>query len=195
MKRYIEKFRRLLGIAKFDFVACDLNPAFETTKLAREIAKKHNARLVKVQHHFAHLASVMLEKGLNKAVGIICDGFGLGTDKTAWGGEILRIKNNKMERIVHLSYFPLIGIDKAVKEPIRIAVGIMSKFMDEREISNLLGINEKKIEIWLKQIEENFNVIQSSSCGRFLDAVSVFLGVCREEAMKVSQQWPWKVLQ
>lgn len=189
----LEKFKRLINVKKFDVIICDLHPAFNITKLGEELSKRNNCNLLKVQHHFAHLASCMAEYDLENATGIVCDGYGFGLDKNAWGGEVIVANKDRFERIGHLEYQPLIGGDMATIYPSRIVVGILSKFMEKNEIKKLIKdrVSEKDIEIWLKQLEQDFNIVYSSSCGRFLDAVSFLLNVCNkrtyegEPAMKL----------
>ena len=193
LKKSFRKFSSLLGIKKFDKVFCDFNENFFSSKFAKNFASYHKAKLIKVQHHIAHLCSCMAEYGLKEAIGIVCDGFGLGLDKKAWGGEVILIKKGKIERVGHLEYQPLISGDMAVIYPLRIVVAILAKVFSEKEILKLLKGKEKEktIKIWLKQLKEKENVIESSSCGRFLDAVSAFLGICKkrtyegEPAMKL----------
>ena len=189
LKENLSKWMKLLDIHEFDRIVCDLHPQFNTTKFAEELSKKYGCELIRVQHHFAHLASCMAEYGLERAIGIVCDGYGFGFDGKAWGGEVLLIKDGKFERLGHLEYQPLIGADLSAKKPARIAVAILSKFMDRIKINKTLEqlnlrIPEQNIKVWLKQLESGFNVVESSSCGRFLDAVSVLLGVCQERTYK-----------
>jgi len=189
LKNTIEKFKRLFGIKKFDLVIHDKHPSFNTTKLAKEIS----GNTLSVQHHFAHLFSCMAENKMKEAVGVIADGYGYGDDGYAWGGEILYIKGGELKRIGHLEYQPLIGLDSATKRPVKITVGILSKFMSESEIKKILNpyANGQEISLWLKQMNEKFNVTYTSSCGRFLDAVSSVLNVAQrrtyegEPAMKL----------
>ncbi|MCX8179118.1 MAG: carbamoyltransferase HypF [Candidatus Aenigmarchaeota archaeon] len=178
LKKDVEKWSKLLGIKNFDKIVCDLHPQFLTTKFGESLAEKYSAKIIKAQHHFAHLSSCMAENGLKEAVGIVCDGYGYGADKNAWGGEIILAKNGTFKRCGHLEYQPLIGGDLATIHPKRIAVGILSKTFDEKTISEVLRLRVKNVKIWLEQVQQNFNIVYSSSCGRFLDAVSATLGIC-----------------
>lgn len=191
LQKDLKKWMRLFGISSFNVIACDLHPQFNTSRLAEQLSNKFRAKLVKVQHHFAHLASCMAENGLEEAVGIICDGYGFGLDGKAWGGEIIVAKKGKFERVGHLENQPMIGGDAATAYPERIAVGILAKRFDAKKIASGMKLPVGKVKIWTNQIEQGFNSTESSSCGRFLDAVSAFLGVCRyrsyegEPAMKL----------
>ncbi|RLG56050.1 MAG: carbamoyltransferase HypF, partial [Thermoproteota archaeon] len=79
---------KLVG-AEPSVIACDLHPAFHTTRLARRLAEELGVPLERVQHHHAHIASLMAEKGLDELVGLSCDGYGYGPGGKAWGGEVL----------------------------------------------------------------------------------------------------------
>ena len=67
-------------------IACDMHPNYVSTALAREYAKKNSLPLVSVQHHHAHIASVLAEKQVDRElIGVAFDGSGLGTDGNIWG--------------------------------------------------------------------------------------------------------------
>ncbi len=110
-------------------VACDLHPKFTTTVLAKEMAEADGLALVQVQHHHAHAAALMAEHGLDEVVGVICDGYGYGTDGEAWGGEILFCtrESTEFKRLGHLEAQPLLGGDLASRYPVRVAAGMLSK--------------------------------------------------------------------
>ncbi len=161
---------RLLKFTKTnpEVILCDYNLEFNTSKFAESLCFDVLS-LVPIQHHIAHGFSVALEHNLETFLSIVCDGTGLGLDGNIWGGEIF----HNDTRIGRLEYHNLIGGDMANREPKRILAGILSKFLDWEKIEQILGSESK---IWLKQQEENFNCIASSSCGRILDCISVLLG-------------------
>ncbi|MCL6578534.1 MAG: carbamoyltransferase HypF [Candidatus Bathyarchaeota archaeon] len=169
-----------------DAVACDLHPKFTTTKLARDLAEENGWRLFQVQHHYAHIAALMIEHGVEEIVGVCCDGYGYGMDGEAWGGEILLCtrESSDFKRVAHLEKQPLIGGDLATRFPLRMATGILHKRVD---VASWLLQNkthfphgESEIQLILNQLEKSNNIIETTSCGRVLDATAAVLGVCYE---------------
>ena len=174
---YIETFLKYKKWFKLEpeLIACDLHPDYMTTRFAENL----NLPLKKVQHHHAHIAAIMAEHHLDEPViGISYDGTGYGTDGKIWGGEILLVEYEKCERLFHLNYMPLPGGDAAIKHPIRIAFAYLSKF--GIDISFLENISDLEKNIISKQLQNNFNVFQTSSMGRLFDCVAAMLGLYPE---------------
>ena len=174
---------RLTGVSKPAVYACDLHPRFLTSDYAREAAERHGGRVIRVQHHAAHLISVMAEQGLEEAVGIILDGIGHGLDGAAWGGEILAARDRMMDRVGSLEPIGLPGGDRGARYPLRAAAALLvAAGFDHGEIERQLfarGMPRQEAAAVLVQIEEGLNTPQTTSAGRFLDAVAAWLGVCR----------------
>jgi len=116
---------------KAGVIAADLHPDYGSTLLAERLASERGGRLIRVQHHVAHLAAVLAEHGSFPAgnpgaVGVILDGTGWGPDGTAWGGEwIVLGPGLQWRRAAHLGTFPLVGGERAVREPWRVAAAIL----------------------------------------------------------------------
>jgi hydrogenase maturation protein HypF len=169
-----------------EVAACDLHPKFITTKLAQELADENHWQLIQVQHHHAHIAALMVEHDVEEIVGICCDGYGYGLDGEAWGGEILFCtrESSDFERLAHLQKQPLVGGDLATRYPLRVAAGILRKKVDAHNwlLQNQQHFphGEKEIEIILHQLKKGSKMIETTSCGRILDAVAAILGVCHE---------------
>jgi hydrogenase maturation protein HypF len=172
--------------SKIEAIACDLHPKFTTTMLARELAEENDWQFFQVQHHHAHVTALMLEHNVKEVIGICCDGYGYGTDGEAWGGEILQCTREAsgFKRLAHLEKQPLIGGDLATRYPLRIAAGILAK---ETDVGNWLLQNkqhfphgEKEIQVILHQLETGRDLIETTSCGRVLDAAAAILGICFE---------------
>jgi hydrogenase maturation protein HypF len=177
----LHNIMRLLDIESFDIVACDAHPSFNSSRIGTEIAHKHGAEIIKVQHHFAHAASCLAELNVDHSVCIVCDGFGYGLDGKAWGGEVI-VKARNFERAAHLEEQLLVGMDAATRQPARIAAAVLAKEWGMEKIGKALAniVRERELNVWLAQIEQRFNVIESSSCGRVLDACAALLGICTE---------------
>ncbi len=114
-------------------VAMDLHPDYPSRWLGEKLARERNLRVFEIQHHLSHLASILGEHDrfpleAETSYGIILDGTGYGTDGTAWGGEILKLGGDlRWKRLSHLKPFPLIGNEKAVREPWRVALALLSE--------------------------------------------------------------------
>jgi hydrogenase maturation protein HypF len=172
--------------SKVDAVACDLHPKFTTTKLAQDLAEANGWQLVQAQHHHAHIAALMAEYDVKEIVGVCCDGYGYGIDGEAWGGEILLCTQESpdFERVAHLEKQPMIGGDLATRYPLRMAGGILYKKVDVEswllQNKEHFPHGESETQILLQQLEKSHNIIETTSCGRVLDAVAAVLGVCYE---------------
>ena len=172
--------------SKVEAVTCDLHPKFTTTKLAQELAKENSWQLIQVQHHYAHVAALMAEHNLSEIIGICCDGYGYGIDGGAWGGEIITAtrENSDFKRVAHLQKQPLIGGDLATRYPLRMAAGMLYKKVNVEDwlLQNKQHFphGESEIQVILKQLEKGSNIIETTSCGRVLDAVAAVLEICYE---------------
>ena len=174
LEETVRKLQRLLG-AKFDTVAHDLHPQFLSTRFAREIASGQGLTLVPVQHHRAHIAATTTEP----CIGIAIDGVGYGDDGTVWGGEIFSGQVPDLSRVAHLQPVAMPGGDLATRFPERMLYGILP----EEECLALLaarGWSDIELGVLKKQVATGFNVTQTSSTGRVLDAASALLAICRE---------------
>jgi len=172
--------------SRVEVIACDLHPKFTTTELAHDLTKENGWQLVQVQHHYAHIAALMVEHNVKEIVGICCDGYGYGIDGEAWGGEILLCTRESFDfkRVAHLEKQPLIGGDLATRYPLRMAAGILHKRASVEDwllqSKKHFPHGEKEIQIILHQLEKSRGITGTTSCGRVLDAVAAVLGVCYE---------------
>jgi len=169
--------------SKAELIARDLHPKFTTTKLAHDLGDELDCPVVSVQHHHAHIATLMAEHNLDEIVGVCCDGYGYGSDGSAWGGEILHCVREGFKRIGHLQEQPMVGGDLATRYPLRMAAGILhgTANLEERLRlnSHRLPHGEREVEIILRQLEKG-QAPKTTSCGRLLDAVAAIIGVCYE---------------
>jgi len=160
-----------------EIVACDLHPDYFSTKFAKQghkwFAKSH--RLIQVQHHHAHIASVVFEHNLKgPVIGVSFDGTGYGTDGNIWGGEFLLVKGHGFERLAYLKYRMMPGGDKVVSQPWRMVLSVLGK-----QGSGLVkGVPAKDKELVLMMMEKGINSPLTSSAGRLFDAAAALLGIC-----------------
>ena len=120
----IEHLRKLFDVRP-KIVACDLHPGYLSTRHALAM---RDVEVVQIQHHWAHVASVLIEHGLaGPVIGLLADGTGYGTDGTIWGCECLVASLEKFERFGHLDYYSLPGADKASKEAVRPLLSLLTK--------------------------------------------------------------------
>jgi hydrogenase maturation protein HypF len=178
----LANLRSLVGGA-IEAVGCDLHPNFNSSRIGEALAKENGIHAIKVQHHHAHIRSLMAEHGLNEIVGICCDGFGYGADGTAWGGEILVCHGSEYRRGGHLEQQPMVGGDLATVYPLRMVAGILRDDPATAEWlmswQRLFRHGEMEIETIYKQLKRG-DFTFTSSCGRVLDAAAALLGICYE---------------
>lgn len=158
-------------------VVCDYHPEYLSTKWALE----QGLPVTRVQHHHAHILSVMGENNLEGPVcGFAFDGTGYGLDGAIWGGEVLLCNLHAYERFVNFAYIPLPGGAAAIKDPARIAYGALWSF-DLLEHPSARAFVEQQVpnaSVFQQMIEKGLNTPETSSVGRLFDAASALLGVC-----------------
>lgn len=169
-------------------LACDLHPSYLSSQWAREQARKCNLPLVEVQHHHAHIASVMAEAIAAgqlttdaRVLGIAFDGTGAGTDGTIWGGEFLVAGLADFERAAHLRTWALPGGAASVRDARRNAFALLSELglLEHPGAARLLdSLDEQTRSVTATMIERGINSPRTSSMGRLFDAAAAILGIC-----------------
>ncbi len=163
-------------------IAHDLHPGYLSTKWAKE----HSALpLHGIQHHYAHIGSVMAEKGLSgRVIGIALDGTGYGTDGTLWGGEFLAVDIDGFERMGQLACLPLPGGEAAIREPWRSAVSLVQMAAGETAFERLerTGLVARRGGPEVRQVLQVAGSAElsppASGAGRYFDAIASLLGLC-----------------
>ena len=169
-------------------LACDLHPSYLSSQWAREQAREHNLPLIEVQHHHAHITSVMAEAIATgqlapnaRVLGIAFDGTGAGTDGTIWGGEFLVAGLADFERTAHLRTWALPGGAASVRDARRNAFALLSELdlLEHPGAAGLLGgLDEQTRSITTTMIKRNINSPRTSSMGRLFDAAAAILDIC-----------------
>lgn len=186
----LEYFERTINTFKrfYDFepeiLVCDKHPNYESTKFALKLKQTNpNIELVQIQHHYAHVLSVMAEYKLDKEVlAFIFDGTGYGDDGNIWGGEVFIASKQKYKRINHISYFRLLGGEKAVNEPKRVALSLLFDIYSLEEIlvlenSCVKAFTQNEIKMLYTMWQKGLNSPLTSSVGRLFDAVASFADI------------------
>lgn len=169
-------------------LACDVHPSYLSSQWAREQTRKCNLPLVEVQHHHAHIASVMAEAIAAgqlttdaRVLGIAFDGTGAGTDGTIWGGEFLVAGLGGFERAAHLRTWALPGGAASVRDARRNAFALLSELglLEHPGTARLLdSLGEQTRSVTATMIERGINSPRTSSMGRLFDAAATILGIC-----------------
>lgn len=205
---YEENVGRLQDLFRItpDIVVCDMHPLYYTTGFAERYAAERDLPLVKVQHHHAHVASVMAENDIKgKVIGVSFDGTGYGTDGSIWGGEFFICEGGDCQRIAHLKYVNMIGGDSSVKDARRSALSYIYAFdngylsirpydddgfsghdIPRRiavDISDIIDYGRERLlaaddhRIVMSALSAGINTVHSSSMGRLFDGVAALLGI------------------
>lgn len=184
LRFFEESLRNLKDVYRVNPVALayDLHPMYLSTQWAM---RQDNIKKVGIQHHYAHVASVMAEKGIREEViGVSFDGTGYGTDGNLWGGEFLIAGIKGFKRAGHFKYMPLPGGEGAVKEPWRIAVSCIKDIAGDETLDYLkaIGFIERYGEERIQDVltisgKRQFSPL-SSGAGRLFDAISALISLC-----------------
>ena len=174
-KNSIERFIRLYEINPKIF-AFDEHPGYVATELAREFVASESL-LCPVQHHHAHLASVLLDNNyFEPVIAAVFDGTGYCSDGTIWGGEFLAGNAREFKRMASLLPFRLPGGEKAIHEPWRCGIAL---------IDGAFGTQEAAKSLWPELQSKIGPVVEmlkfapaTTSCGRLFDGVSAILNLC-----------------
>ncbi|WP_418319018.1 carbamoyltransferase HypF [Piscinibacter sakaiensis] len=173
-----------LASGPIDAIAHDLHPDFHSTAVAQALAARLGVPAIGVQHHHAHVAAVIAEQGLaDPVIGIALDGVGLGSDGTAWGGEVLHVGGghcaDRWARVGHLETIALPGGDVAAREPWRVAAAVLHAAGRCGEIeprfSSLVGALAARTVATM--LDRRLNCPSTTSAGRWFDAAAGALGL------------------
>ena len=181
--RTVETFKRFYDFEP-DVIVCDKHPNYESTKWA----SKSNIKIVKIQHHYAHILSVMAEYKLeDRLLGFSFDGTGYGDDGNIWGGEVMLASKENYKRLFHFKYFKLLGGEKAVKEPKRIALSLLFEnyTLDELKQMNIALLNEftnTQLNNFYMMWQKDINAFLTSSLGRVFDAIASLANIAHTQS-------------
>lgn len=171
----VQRLCALLDV-KPGLVAHDLHPDDYSTRAAIQYAQQHGLATLAVQHHHAHIAAVCADHGwCGPVLGLALDGVGLGTDGTAWGGELLKVDGAQFERLGHLQPLPMPGGDRAARAPWRMAAAVLHELGRDTEI--VPRCQDPAASTVAAMLMRQFNCPRTSSMGRVFDATAGLLGI------------------
>ncbi len=161
-------------------VVHDMHPSYESTKYAKE----NFDNTVAVQHHYAHILSVMVQNNVTtRVLGVAFDGTGYGDDGTLWGGEFLICDYDGFDRVASLNQFMLLGGEKAIREPRRVALGLLFDIYGKEAFKldnpTIKAFSASELEIFYTAWTKHINSPLTSSMGRLFDAIASLCGVCQ----------------
>ncbi len=174
-KKTINQYKNLFN-SKPKTILVDKHPQYQSTVLGKEFSQENNSKLIEIQHHKAHFASVLGEHNLfnseEKILGVVWDGTGLGNDGNIWGGEFFIYENKEIVRTNHFEYFDWIANDKMAEEP---RLSLFSLLNDDTRhlIKDKFTATEWKV--YNKTLQNN--TLKTSSVGRLFDAVASALNI------------------
>jgi hydrogenase maturation protein HypF len=200
----VERYQKWFKIEP-ELIIHDLHPDYLSTKVAHMITGEK----LGVQHHVAHIASCLGENNVfENAIGIAFDGTGFGLDKKIWGSEFFVGNMKGMKRVAHLEYLPLPGGEVSIKRPYRIVIAYLYKLFGKNAVERFTEIIKKRIiphrsllvptsvlrqgnlsffhvpseevDVIMKLVEIDRNIVYTSSMGRLFDCVAAMLGLVQE---------------
>ncbi len=182
----LRTYLRWFGVTP-ELVVCDEHPDYVSTRWAERYAGEQGIPLVRIQHHHAHAAAVMLEHQIvEPVIGLVLDGTGYGPDGSIWGCELLHVTNQggRYKRLGHLRPLPLVGGEQAIGKPRRMAAGVVADLIGFKKARELFGkdgdIASKLLENESGTVPGVLRVLRASSAGRLFDAVAGLIGLVEE---------------
>jgi hydrogenase maturation protein HypF len=186
--RAVDSYQRMYRVEPA-VVAVDAHPGYATGRWARRSGRPW--RIVEVQHHHAHIASVMADNGLDgrdPVIGFAFDGSGYGTGDDGrpeiWGGEVLLADYGGFRRAAHLRPLPLPGGDGAVANPCRVAVAWLAALGLDAGAGSpaVAACDEVELGLMRRMGRTGTGTVPTTSVGRLFDVVSSLLGICHRAA-------------
>ena len=177
LRESVARMSELLEM-KPEIVCCDLHPKYNSSAVASELG----IPVLKIQHHYAHVLSCMVENDFtDEVIGVSFDGTGYGTDGTIWGGEFLRARPDGFKRAGYIRPFLQAGGDASAREGWRIAVSMIASLFSSDEAESIVASLDLcapgVYKFQKNMLDRKLNCVVSTSAGRLFDAVSAILRI------------------
>jgi hydrogenase maturation protein HypF len=157
-------------------VVRDAHPQYRSASFA---AALEAAEVRAVQHHRAHVASVLAERGgLDRPVlGVSFDGTGYGDDGSIWGGELFfGSVTTGFARVAHLRPAALVGGDAAAGYPPQAAAGFVDQLEELPDLTRPPFELPERFTDALRLARQQTRVFTTTSIGRLFDAAAALVG-------------------
>jgi hydrogenase maturation protein HypF len=165
-------------------VAHDLHPEYASTGFAARLGGRKHA----VQHHRAHVASVLAEHGAwdVPVLGFAFDGTGYGDDGTIWGGEVFHGSlRGGLTRVAHLRPAVLPGGDAAARHPVAAAAGFLAGLgWDRSAFRRAPFAFGARFDAACALVDASVRAPTTTSVGRLFDCAAALLGFTREQSFE-----------
>ncbi|RDU73406.1 carbamoyltransferase HypF [Helicobacter aurati] len=161
----------------------DKHPRYASTQIAHTLTKKYhrNGKSIHIEsiyHHHAHHNALLLESGLQEAIGVIFDGSGLGDDGSIWGGEFLSGNLKKIERKLFFKPFRILGGEKNIKDCQKLTLSYAMENHLHAIIEYLQTVmSRQELTILQTMFNNALNAPYTSSVGRLFDIAGFFCGL------------------
>jgi hydrogenase maturation protein HypF len=158
----------------------DAHPEYRSTTCALQFPASERRA---VQHHRAHVASALAERGEwgKRVLGVSFDGTGYGDDGGIWGGEFFTGSlRDGFERVAHLRPAALPGGDAAAQYPVQAAAGFLAKVEGLPDLARPPFSFPARYQTALQLVHKNVRTFVTTSVGRLFDAAAALLGFTRE---------------
>ena len=157
----------------------DLHPEYLSTAHAAALAIPDTHA---IQHHRAHVASVLAERAewTRQVIAVSFDGTGYGDDRTIWGGEIFVGNMQKgFTRVAHLRQAALAGGDAAAHSPVQAAAGFLAQLNTMPDVLSQPFNFPDRYRGAMELLRKNVRTFPTTSVGRLFDAAAALLGFTR----------------
>jgi len=192
-ERVIRDFLELYAVRP-DLIAHDLHPDYASSELAEALtapgALLQDVPRVAVQHHHAHLAACLADAGHSgRALGVIWDGSGLGSDGMLWGSEFLLGDATGFERIAALRPYPLLGGEGAARDPRRSALSLLAcafgaEAFEAEDLTCVADIPARDRALLGRMFVNQVGSPMTTSMGRLFDAVAALSGLVTRQGFE-----------